>query len=234
MLIRLPLRLIPKTTVLPILWGRARGMSWITGSSNHGCWIGTFEYEKRRLFERTVTTGQVVYDIGANAGLYSLLGSRLVGPSGLVVAFEPAPENLTNLRRHIQLNLLSNVTVVPVAVGEHQGTGGFERGPTNAMGRLSASGHFNVSIVDLDTFVSSGAAPPPDVIKMDIEGGELAALKGAAGVIDRVRPAIFLATHTTELQRDCVAFLCARGYAIASVTGSPLDECGEFVATPAP
>jgi FkbM family methyltransferase len=231
-LIRLPLRLIPKTAVFPILRGRARGMRWITGSSNHGCWLGTFEYEKSRLFERTVTAGQVVYDVGANAGYYALLGSCLVGPSGLVVAFEPSPENLTNLRRHVELNHLSNVTILPIAVGEHEGTCAFELGPTNAMGRLSTTGRFNVDVVDLDTFVAAGKAPPPDVIKMDIEGGELAALKGAAGVIDRVKPAIFLATHTTELQRYCVAFLRAHGYGIASVTGSPLDEPGEIVATP--
>jgi FkbM family methyltransferase len=207
-------------------------MRWITGSSNHGCWLGTFEYEKSRLFERTVKTEQIVYDVGANAGYYALLASRLVGPSGLVVAFEPSPENLTNLRRHVELNRLSNVIVLPIAIGEHEGTCAFELGPTNAMGRLSTTGHFNVDVVDLDTFVASGKAPPPDIIKMDIEGGELEALKGAAGVLDRVKPAIFLATHTAELQRDCVAFLRAHRYAVASVDGSSLDEPGEIVATP--
>lgn len=102
--LRAPLRLIPPGTVLPVLQGRLRGARWIVGAGTHGCWLGSYEYGKRRLFERLVRPGQVVWDVGANAGFYTLLASRLVGSTGSVVAIEPLPRNLSYLRRHLELN----------------------------------------------------------------------------------------------------------------------------------
>jgi hypothetical protein len=77
--LRLPLRLLPKGMVVPILTGPAKGQKWIVGSSNHGCWLGTYELEKQAVLERFVKPGMTVYDIGAQAGFYSLFFSRLVG-----------------------------------------------------------------------------------------------------------------------------------------------------------
>lgn len=64
------------------------------GSSSHGCWIGSYEYHKRRLFEQAVTPGSAVFDIGAHVGFYTLLASVLVGDQGRVVAFEPNAGNV--------------------------------------------------------------------------------------------------------------------------------------------
>src|SRR5512139_3781902 len=83
--LRFPLRLIPDDATLPILQGRLRGKRWISGSCNHGCWLGSYEYHKRVLFERTITPGSVVFDLGAHVGFYTLLASVLVGHAGRVV-----------------------------------------------------------------------------------------------------------------------------------------------------
>ncbi len=63
-LIRLPLRLIPKKMVMPILQGSLRGKKWIVGSGEHGYWLGSYEYQKRLAFEKTIKRNTVVYDIG--------------------------------------------------------------------------------------------------------------------------------------------------------------------------
>ena len=85
-ILRLPLRLIPKNMKLPILQGKLRGEKWIVGSSNHGCWLGSYEYKQRILFEKTIIRGSVIFDIGAHVGFYTLLASKLVGPKGKVFA----------------------------------------------------------------------------------------------------------------------------------------------------
>ena len=83
-LLRFPFRFIPTDMRMPILQGRLKGKKWIVGSSNHGCWLGSYEYEKRLVFEKTVTKGSIVFDIGAHVGFYTLLASVLVGPGGRV------------------------------------------------------------------------------------------------------------------------------------------------------
>ena len=95
--LRLPLRLIPADAVLPVLQGPLRGMKWISGSSNHGCWLGSFEYHKQRLFDAAIKRKSVVCDIGANVGLYSLVASR---KAMRVIAVEPMLENVRYLERH--------------------------------------------------------------------------------------------------------------------------------------
>lgn len=100
-MIRWPLRLIPAEAQLPILQGVLRGKRWIAGSSTHGCWAGSYEYEKQLLFTQTITKGNVVFDIGAHVGFYTLLSSVLVQDQGRVFAFEPLPRNVIYLSEHV-------------------------------------------------------------------------------------------------------------------------------------
>jgi protein-L-isoaspartate O-methyltransferase len=124
-LIRLPARLLPKSAVMHIRHGPARGMRWISGSATHGCWLGTYELAKQALVARLVRPGMTVYDIGAQAGFYTLIFSRLVGPSGHVIAFEPCVSELGYLLAHVKLNALTNIRVVQAAVGGDATPGGF-------------------------------------------------------------------------------------------------------------
>ena len=126
-LARLPLRAIPPEMKLPILQGRLRGKKWIAGSSVHGCWLGSYEYNKRQVFEKVVASGSVVFDIGANVGYYTLLAAVLVGPRGKVVAFEPVPDNLRYLKEHLRLNHIANVSVIEDAVSDDSGEIFFRR-----------------------------------------------------------------------------------------------------------
>lgn len=218
-LLRAPLRLIPKTTVLRVRSGLNEGMRWIVGSSIHGCWLGHYEIEKQTAVRRVVKSGMKVFDIGANAGFYTLAFSRLVGATGHVWAFEPLPENIRNLRRHIALNALQNVTVVEAAVSEKSGAAGFLPAPSNAMGRLSDHGEITVRTVSIDeTCQGTGM---PDLIKLDVEGAESAVLEGARQTLSRHRPIILLATHGREQERRCVEILRAFGYEFSYLDGAP-------------
>src|ERR1700745_973314 len=87
-LLRAPLRLIPRSTVLPILQGPLRGKKWTAGSGSHGCWLGSYEYHKQRALQQELKVGNVVYDIGANVGFYTLLASVMIGDTGYVYSFE--------------------------------------------------------------------------------------------------------------------------------------------------
>jgi len=233
-ILRAPLRFVPKDAEVPILQGKLRGKRWIVGSSNHGCWLGSYEYEKRRRFEQTITPGSVVFDIGAHVGFYTLLAADLVGPAGRVVAFEPVSRNLTYLRRHLRQNGFSHVTVIDRAVCDRTGVARFEEGPGSCklMGRLSPTGEFWVNTVSLDEKVSCGELPPPDFIKIDVEGAELLVLWGATTVLSRARPKLFLSTHGAELHRECCEFLHALGYTTRRIGGKTDGVLEEVLAEP--
>jgi hypothetical protein len=117
----------------------------------------------------------------------------------------------------------------------------FASGATAAMGALSNTGELWVRTSTLDALVQSGAIPPPDVIKMDIEGGELRALQGARHVLGRHSPTLLLATHEDGIHAACVELLFELGYEcqpldVGSAGASPradgsLERAGELVAT---
>ena len=75
-ILRVPLHLIPKEMTVPILQGPLRGKLWIAGSSNHGCWLGSYEYEKQKVFIKRVKPGDVVFDIGAGFVMKSTVASH--------------------------------------------------------------------------------------------------------------------------------------------------------------
>src|SRR5215472_9429286 len=113
-LLRVPLKLLPSSTVVSIRHGPAEGLKWIVGSSNHGCWLGTFEFESQRVFKSMVRPGMTVYDVGANAGFFTLLFSKLTGRRGKVIAFEPCPYEMRYLLEHVRINALDNVVAFEV------------------------------------------------------------------------------------------------------------------------
>ena len=228
--LRLPLRLIPPQTVLPILQGKLRGLKWIAGSSNHGCWLGSYEYDKQKTFEKMVARGGVVFDIGANAGFYTLLASVLVGPQGRVFAFEPVPLNLRYLNEHLRLNNIKNVSVIDAAVAECAGVAHFDSGRNPSMGHLAADGSLTVRTVGLDEMVKAGKLPPPNYMKIDVEGAEANVLLGAKSVLTGIQPMIFLATHGKELYRTCYELLRSLGYSVEPITGRDLDQTDELLA----
>jgi FkbM family methyltransferase len=229
-LLRLPLRFIPAEMKLPIMQGRLKGKKWIVGSSDHGCWIGSYEYEKRLLFEKMVRPGSVVFDIGAHVGFYTLLASTLVGPLGKVFAFEPVPENLCFLKEHLRLNRVINVAVIEKAVSDRSGVAAFADGPSRAMGHLAAQGRRQVPTVSLDELVAAGEIPLPDYIKIDVENADWLVLSGARSLLECAHPVIFLATDIYVSQQQSFQLLTSLGYQLQPIDGKSLEQSQEVLA----
>jgi FkbM family methyltransferase len=229
-IVRLPLRLIPKSIVIPILQGKLRGKKWIVGSGVHGCWLGHYEYDKQSIFQETITQGSIVFDIGANVGFYTLLSSVLVGPEGKVFAFEPLPNNLLYLKRHIQLNHLTNVSIIEAAVADHDGFTNFEEGKTRSQGYISPKGTLLVRTICLDKLYLRGEILIPDFMKIDVEGAEMSVLLGAKLIFQHYHPVIFLSTHGKYVHQQCVDFLKLIDYKIKVIDGKTIIHADEIVA----
>jgi FkbM family methyltransferase len=219
-LVRLPLKLIPPDLEIPILMGPMRGIKWISDSSNATCWMGVYESEKQRAFCNLVRPGQVLFDLGANVGFYTLLASRIVGDRGRVIAFEPAKRNISYLHRHLAMNRITNCDVREAAVSSKDGISHFDISTLPVTGRISserADSGYDVSTVTLDGLAGSGSIPAPNVIKCDIEGGEFEALLGARETLRKYRPVILLATHGDEVHSRCCQLLTQLGYSVKSL-----------------
>lgn len=232
-LLRLPLHMVPRELPVPILQGPLQWRLWIAGSSSHGCWLGSYEYHKQRLFARMARAGDVVFDIGANVGFYTLLAASRVAPSGRVVAFEPMPSNVKRIHQHLKLNRIDGVRVFEAAVSSTPGIARFAPHASNAMGRISDTGSMEVTLVSLDDLSESGSIPDPNLLKIDVEGAELGVLHGASRLLARARPTILLATHGAEVHRQCCAFLRDAGYELRPIDPSvaTLDATDEVIAT---
>lgn len=153
-------------------------------------------------FRATARPGGMALDVGANAGAYALLFGQWMGPGGRVFAFEPAPEAFDGLRRHVELNDLGDiVTPVRAAVSDVAGTASMIGAGHHGTGRLASIGEQGTETVDTVTIDGFCAAHNivPTLIKIDVEGFELEALRGARETIARGGEglALFVEMHPT-------------------------------------
>jgi FkbM family methyltransferase len=186
-------------------------------------WLGSYEPQIAAAIRTLVPQAGITYDLGANVGYTALLLARAVGPSGQVFAFEPLAANLQRLSRAVALNgLEARITIVPTAVGASRGPASFRVHPSGAMGRLqSGAGRADgfvatttVEVVALDDFVFAEGHPPPHVIKMDLEGGEGAALQGMSRLLRERKPCLLIELHGPQASAEVAAELRAAGYHI--------------------
>ena len=219
-LVRLPLRLLPKKLVLPVFSGINKGFKWRVGSHIHGAWIGSYEREKQQACVRLVSPGATVYDIGAQAGFYSLAFSRLAH-AGRVYAFEPLAENCVNLLDHLRLNKVANVIVHQMAVSDQSGIVSFRIASNNAMGSLTIErSDYRVYAVTLDELIQGQIMPVPDLVKMDVEGSEAGVLRGAAQLVRERRTVWLVALHGRQPTQECWDIFRSSGYSIFRIDGT--------------
>src|SRR2546422_5702027 len=155
---------------------------------------GTHEPMVQETLTEHLEPAMVLYDLGANAGLFTLIGARCVGTGGKVYAFEPDPDLCQRLSENVSRNGFSNVEIVQAAVCSTTGSVDFvpvdpSVSPDLGLGRMGAglpgSSVIRVRSVALDDFVQGAAAP--DVVKCDVEGAEMEVLEGAHSVLQRKR-----------------------------------------------
>jgi FkbM family methyltransferase len=184
--------------------GHCTGLRFNSGGANPGYALGTTEPLVQACLADMLKPGFVFYDVGANVGFFSVLGARQVTPSGSVYSFEPFLENVRVLRRNIELNGFGNVEVRPIAVGEKTGSGYLSPGKEKTQGRVSADDggvglkRVAVEVTTVDEEVHAGRIAPPDVVKIDIEGGEVAAIRGMLATLKEHRPLLICELHGTN------------------------------------
>jgi FkbM family methyltransferase len=209
-LLRMPLKVIPKNAVLPILQGPGRGLKWIVRSYNHGCWLGSYDFEKQLVLREIVRPGDVVYDVGAHVGYFSIIFGKLVGASGAVYAFEPMKENYDFVLEHISINKLTNVRAVNAGIAATSGTACFATENHTATYHRTDSGSVRVPVYNLEEYVRDNGLPAPNVIKMDIEGEEMYVVPSILDFVIRHRTKLLVSTHNNgsagvlgKLLADC-------------------------------
>jgi FkbM family methyltransferase len=187
-------------------------------------WRGEHDREVQNAILAAVRPGAVVYDIGAHVGTMALGAALLVGDLGLVVAFDGDPENIARLQEHSARNGLENrLRVVHTAVWSRTAIDGigFRRGATaRSQGGVEADGNrpvlgmgdvINVPAIRLDDFVTAGE-PPPQLVKIDVEGGEYEVLLGGNKLFAKQRPVIIAEVHHQRAAEQITIWLSEYHY----------------------
>jgi len=175
-----------------------------------------YEPEYLKAMLDALRPDDILYDVGANIGLVALHAARKCR----TVAFEPDPAFRARLERNLQLNPGVSVELLPVAIGDSEGTAtlftdGVEGNSPSLVHQRGEKDAVEVRVQTLDTLVAGGTLPAPTVLKLDIEGAEVLALRGAKHLLygPTAPRALFIEVHESFLP----------GF------GSSTDEVMEFV-----
>jgi FkbM family methyltransferase len=213
--------------VLSIEKGRLQGKRWIRFMRTHNDEYvrGDYEPEVQAAIERRLRPGMTFYDVGANAGFFSLLGSVIVGPAGTVIAFEPHPETAAQLLKQISENGASNVEVVEAAICDKVGIAEFSDDTFAVMASLvgsdSGTKTIKVKTTNLDQLIDDKKLP--DVMKIDVEGAEIEALRGAEKMIRKKRPILLVELHSPEIAAEYDLLMKDFNYRTSTLEGEVIQ-----------
>ncbi len=176
-----------------------------------------------------------VWDVGANVGFWSLFFAGIKPPIRQIICFEPDAKNVEYLSLNKTNNTIDRIVIKPVALSSEEGEARFFADPmTGATGSLEQSHDFigkyyharrhvtSVRVTTVDSEIASGTAPP-SFVKIDVEGHELAVLKGATNMLTRWHPAMVI--EVTQNQREVGDLLESHGYRLLDAeTGSSIAD----------
>lgn len=214
---------LPKNSNLNLLYRSKYGFEILVNLAD---WIGArlyyideYENEEQAYLFQFLKEGQTIFDIGANAGLYSLLGAITVSKNGSVYSFEPMPQNQLKFKKNIELNNLSNIVLQPFAVSDRQASLTMEYVPENSgMATISNLGTTKVEAITIDSWIKSTDIKSVDFIKIDIEGHEWQALQGMEQTLKSYRPLLMIEIDDEIYQEKAaekallLSFLADLGY----------------------
>ena len=184
-------------------------------------------------FQQRTRPGMCVFDVGANRGQMALFFAKAVGPTGLVVSFEPVPEVYADLVANIEINRLVHVRTHNAAAAGEDGELTFEFDPKyctqGKLGECEPSYHLDgaktikVKAMRLDTLVESGVRPP-DFIKIDVEGGARHVLAGAPQILRDHRPELYVELHGPDERTAVKELVQSSGYRIQTLSGEEISD----------
>jgi FkbM family methyltransferase len=201
---------------------------------------GRYEPNEFFLLQRILKPGMTFIDAGANMGLYSIFAARRVGPRGKVLALEPSVREFEILQKNVRLNSLTNVITVRKAVSDRASEVELSVAPLGKSGHNTLGAFAYDTPLDhrervraerLDDVVYGEGLARVDVIKMDIEGAEMGALRGAVETLRQFKPVLLLELSDRSLQHqgtgsgEVLAWLEQQAYRMFCfdpATGSPV------------
>ena len=211
---------------------------WLDRGSYIGSTIYWTGYHHRRdmgWLGQVLRAGMVFVDVGANIGEFTLFGAKRVGPSGRVLAFEPGDTMHEVLTRNVEANRLSQVEIHRVGLGDREATlplfapAPGEEDPhlfstyREAHGAGAARPVQTIQLRRLDDVLAERPLERLDVLKIDVEGGELPALEGARDTLSRHRPRLLVEFNRETSAAagytvfDLARFLVDQGYALSRI-----------------
>jgi FkbM family methyltransferase len=209
--------------------GPAAGLAFeVTLPFDKAICSGTYERAFAETLAREVRPGGVCYDIGGYRGY--MAGVMAASGALKVVVFEPLPDNQQTIRRLSALNPTLPIELHCLAVGKNDGIAHLRLMADRSMAKLTTSPfqpearalhEIEVPLRTIDALVREQALPPPDLVKIDVEGAECDVLAGAAGTLRRWRPTVLLEAHSAALEERCGGALREFGYSIRHIGDPP-------------
>ena len=201
-------------------------------------WLGTHEEPVQRALLSYVRPGGVAWDIGAHVGFFSLLLSRAAGETGRVLAFEPHAANVARLTDNVVANAIKNIDVRAFALSDRAGHERFSLHASSLEGSLDADVSLKavtVPATTIDDAVREGA-PPPELMKIDVEGAEGRVLRGGRATIPEHRPVMLIEIHSTQAWSEVRDALAPSPYVFSRIgdSSAPAKSLpGHYLAVPA-
>ena len=169
--------------------------------------------------DEALREGQIVVDLGGHIGAFACLAARRVGPTGRVLACEPAPDTAALLRENLRRNGFTWATVIEAAVGEREGEARLfvpnkasDNPAANSLNTIEGRATHLVRLTTLDRLVAEQGLTRIDHLKIDIEGAELRALQGASRALDLTRR-VLMEIHPCHVPPQAVLeMLVLRGF----------------------
>lgn len=179
-----------------------------------------------RFLWKTLQPGETFFDVGAYHGVYSVVAGKRVTNWGRVVAFEPSPRDRKRLQLHLRWNGIRSAQIEPYAAGAaamkttfyQVVSGDSTRNGLRPPATDDSTAKIPVETISLDQYVAEKRVEQVDVMKLDVEGGELEVLRGATKMFERFRPTLIceVLDETTNVwgykAREIVEYLSATGY----------------------
>jgi FkbM family methyltransferase len=226
----------PEGSITPIRFGPARGLFWKRSHKYvNDYWLGTFEPAFQEALASHIKAGMTVFDIGANAGFYSLLARKQAGREGTCISVDPDPGNCENIKTLREINHFDCWEVVQAAISNRIGQAVFEaRGHGDSGGHLVELKRFHgdnpvafqsyeVPLLTLDELAKRYGSP--HLIKMDIECAEYEVLCSdtCRETLKLARPTLILELHGNERAIAIQQALKSFHYRLLTFTGTEPD-----------
>lgn len=204
--------------VVPVHYGKGNVFILADSKSEHSRARHVQEKKVLAFLQKLIKPKMVIYDIGANIGIYSLILGR-ENPEVQIHAFEPETLNFWKLLRNIELNKLTNVTPHMIAAGAKQEIRFLSlQGQSAGQGLHSLQYSVSnlttpVSVWDIDSYIKKKKIPPPALVKIDVEGYELQVLKGMKQLLAKKKTSFMIEVHETLMDKEKLeTFLQKNGY----------------------